>query len=354
MDDNQYIVVNATALDRSGALSILKQFIENIPPDKGKWLIFAPDNVALTSKKENVRIEPISGVKPMHKRLKWDALGLNRWIKQHNIDPVAALSLQNTGFHLDKKVPNFIYYHQPVPFFANKWNPLKTNQRTFWFYKHIYPFFVSLFLKKDTHIFVQLDFIKEGFAKRFNHPKNKIGVYTPTVNPPQFSDEIKSPSQFTLIYPAMPHFYKNHRVIEEALKISSKNMEIIFTIPSLSNEKDQDIRIKHIGMQPQDKIWEMYRTCDALLFPSFIETFGLPLLEAALTGMPIIAADLPYAREVLEGYEGVKFVKHDDPKAWAKAIDNLKKGERFKPIEISKRPSWEALFNTILKEIPKN
>ena len=353
MKNNQYIVVNATALDRSGALSILKQFIENIPSNKGQWLIFTPDNVELTTNKANVRLEPITGVKPMHKRLKWDAIGLNRWIKQNNIDPVAALSLQNTGFHLDNKVPHFTYYHQPLPFFPNKWNPLKSNQRTFWFYKHIYPFFVNLFLKKDTKIFVQLDFIKEGFAKRFNHPKDKIGVYTPTVNPPKLYDETETSSHLTLIYPAMPHFYKNHQVIEEALKISSKNVEIIFTTPSLSSEKDQDIRIKRIGMQPQEKIWEMYQTCDALLFPSFIETFGLPLLEAALTGMPIIAADLPYAREVLDGYEGVKFIKHDDPKAWAEAIDNLKKGERFSPIDISQRPSWDALFKAILKEIPQ-
>ncbi|MDE7412473.1 MAG: glycosyltransferase [Muribaculaceae bacterium] len=347
------MVVNATALDRSGALSILKQFIDNIPPDKGQWLIFTPDNVELTSNKANVRLEPIIGVKPMHKRLKWDAIGLNKWIKQNNIDPVAAISLQNTGFHLEKKVPHFIYYHQPLPFFPNKWNPLKSNQRTFWFYKHIYPFFVNLFLKKDTQIFVQLDFIKEGFAKRFNHPKEKIGVYTPTVTPPQCSDKTKSSSLLSLIYPAMPHFYKNHKIIEDALKFSFRNMDVIFTTNSNKKPEKQDIRLKYIGVQPQEKIWEMYRKFDALLFPSYIETFGLPLLEAALTGMPIIASDLPYAREVLAGYEGVKFVKYDDPKAWAHAIDNLKKGKRYLPIDISKRPSWDALFNAIFKEIPK-
>lgn len=352
MSIQQYIVVNATALDRSGALTILRQFIENIPVNVGQWLIFIPDNVELTTDKKNVRLEPIPGVKPMHKRLKWDAFSLNRWLKKHNINPIAAVSLQNTGFHLDKKVPHFIYYHQPLPFYSNKWNPLKSAHRTFWFYKHIYPFFVNLFLNKDSKIFVQLNFIKEGFAKRFNHSKDKIEVYTPTINPPRLFNKKKASDRLTLIYPATPHFYKNHQVIEDALKITNRDLEVIFTTPHNENGKDSDARVRRIGVQSQETIWEMYQTCDALLFPSYIETFGLPLLEAAITGMPIIAADLPYAREVLEGYEGVTFIKHDDPKAWATAIENLKMGERFKPIVITHRPSWEALFQSIFKEIP--
>lgn len=109
----------------------------------------------------------------------------------------------------------------------------------------------------------------------------------------------------------------------------------------------KDKRIHLIGVQPYERICEYYRSCDALLFPSYIETFGLPLLEAAMTGMPIIAADLPYSREVLDGYEGVTFVPYDDSQAWAVAIDQLEKGKRYLPIDISTRQGWKELFEEI-------
>ena len=343
-----YIIVNATALDRSGALSILRQFVENIPVDNGKWLIFVSPMIKISTDNPNVRIEPIEGVKSMQKRLLWDAFGLKKWLKKNNIEPVASISLQNTGFNVGKKVPSYIYYHQPIPFAPFSWNPLKKKERTLWFYKNIYPFFVNLFLKQDSKIFVQLDFIKNGFAKRFKHPKVLIGVYNPDITQPKVSIEQVSDisPKKKLLYPAMPHFYKNHRVIEDALKLTDVEAEILFTT-DLSNRNEDDNRIQYIGMQPYEKICELYYTCDALLFPSYIETFGLPLLEAAMTGMPILAADLPYAREVLSGYDGVTFIPYDNPQAWATAIGKIEKGKRYQPIDVSNRPGWKELFENI-------
>ena len=98
----------------------------------------------------------------------------------------------------------------------------------------------------------------------------------------------------------------------------------------------------------------MYKSCDALVFPSYIETYGLPLIEAASLGVPIIAADLPYAREVLEGYDGVTFVSHDDVSGWAEAISKLEKDLRYKPMQMKNRSSWEKLFSIIDKRININ
>lgn len=148
----------------------------------------------------------------------------------------------------------------------------------------------------------------------------------------------------------MPHFYKNHRVIVDALESIDKDLTIIFTIdPSKYSYKDN--RILAIGMQSYDNLNALYNASDALLFPSYIETFGLPLIEAAMMGMPILAADLPYAREVLDGYEGVKFIKYGDHEAWAQAIDHLEKGKRYKPLDISARPGWSELFKNIISSI---
>lgn len=347
-------VVNATALDSGGGLSILQQFIENIPSDDQNWLIFVSPEISVQSKNPNVLIEPIYGVKSLAKRLYWDAFGLKRWLKKHDIDPVASVSLQNTGFKVGKKVPSFIYYHQSIPFFQNKWNPLKKNERTFWFYKNIYPLFVKLFLQKDTFIFVQLEYIKQQFSKYFHHPTYKIGAFLPSISLSkcyiEHPKDIVNNESIQLFYPASSHFYKNHRVIEEAIKSTKKDFTVIFTIDN-KNPNFSDKRINYIGSQSFETICNLYQSCDALVFPSYIETLGLPLLEAAMFGLAIIAADLPYAREVLSGYEGVTFVPFDNPDAWCEAIEKLDKGKRYKPLDISEKAGWEELFKLIKNPI---
>lgn len=341
------MIVNATALDRSGALGILCQFVENIPEDNWQWLIFVSDKISLCALQPNVRIEPITGVKSMCKRLWWDAFGLNIWLKKNFIEPIACISLQNTGIRVSKKnIPHFIYYHQSIPFFKYSWNIMKVEHHTFWFYKYIYPIFVRLFLRKNTRIFVQLDFIKKGFVRKYHHSADNIEVFSPSVIIPLKNERIDLPQDnLNLFFPATPHFYKNHRIIIKAVNGVSQLVKLYLTIEPSNYGKN----VECLGIIPYDKVCAMYNSCDALLFPSYIETYGLPLLEAAMVGLPILAADLPYAREVLSGYAGVKFVKYDDVDAWVKAIDCLGKGDRFKPIDISSRPSWKELFDSIIR-----
>jgi glycosyltransferase involved in cell wall biosynthesis len=58
------------------------------------------------------------------------------------------------------------------------------------------------------------------------------------------------------------------------------------------------------------------------VFPSTWETFGLAAAEAAMTGMPMIVADLPVLREVLhaDGSEPVTFVAPQNVEGWIAAI----------------------------------
>lgn len=46
-----------------------------------------------------------------------------------------------------------------------------------------------------------------------------------------------------------------------------------------------------------DTLANLYQLADGLLFPSFQEGFGIPILEAGLVGLPIFCADIPPFRE---------------------------------------------------------
>jgi glycosyltransferase involved in cell wall biosynthesis len=53
---------------------------------------------------------------------------------------------------------------------------------------------------------------------------------------------------------------------------------------------------------PDAVITDLYQVADALLFPSKREGFGIPVLEAGLSRMPVFAADIPSIRESSSGY----------------------------------------------------
>ncbi|HQF30472.1 MAG TPA: glycosyltransferase, partial [Hyphomicrobiales bacterium] len=56
----------------------------------------------------------------------------------------------------------------------------------------------------------------------------------------------------------------------------------------------------------------------ALLFPSFAEGFGLPVVEAAGLGVPVIASDLPVFAEIVA--DGMTRLQPGDKAAWKTAI----------------------------------
>ncbi len=54
--------------------------------------------------------------------------------------------------------------------------------------------------------------------------------------------------------------------------------------------------VNHVYLDPRD----LYFKCPYLIFPSVIESFGLPLIEAVDSGMKVLASDLPYVYDVIK------------------------------------------------------
>lgn len=88
----------------------------------------------------------------------------------------------------------------------------------------------------------------------------------------------------------------------------------------------------------------LLRGSRGLLFPSLAEGYGLPPLEAAAMGVPVLCGDLAIYRETL-GSHGV-YLPVADRYAWSKAISELvaqpAPAPEFTP------PSWERHFRLVL------
>jgi glycosyltransferase involved in cell wall biosynthesis len=82
-------------------------------------------------------------------------------------------------------------------------------------------------------------------------------------------------------------------------------------------------RVRFLGAVPYAELQAYYRGALAFVFPSFIETFGHPLLEALAMGTPVVASDIPAFREIAG--EAALYFPPAEPAALAAAIGALQR-----------------------------
>ncbi|MCC7356887.1 glycosyltransferase [Candidatus Uhrbacteria bacterium] len=120
---------------------------------------------------------------------------------------------------------------------------------------------------------------------------------------------------------------KGHRILFQALSRIESIPWRLQVVGSGPEEAALHFEAERLGILSRIE-WLGYRTdvpellsqADLFCFPSEWEGLGLALIEAAATGIPIIASDLPALREV-SSEDNINFVPSDDVEAWTKAIE---------------------------------
>ncbi len=80
--------------------------------------------------------------------------------------------------------------------------------------------------------------------------------------------------------------------------------------------------VRFLGYVSEADLPWLYAGATLFLFPSVYEGFGLPMAEAMASGIPVIASDIPVAREVAQ--DAAIFVTPMEVERWAQAIvENL-------------------------------
>jgi glycosyltransferase involved in cell wall biosynthesis len=89
-------------------------------------------------------------------------------------------------------------------------------------------------------------------------------------------------------------------------------------------------------------IGALLKDARAVLLPSFVEGFGLPLAEALASGVPVICSDIPAFREV--GRDAPEFLDPLDMRAWQEAVvDYCAPDSARRAAQMRRLPQWPAL-----------
>ncbi len=91
---------------------------------------------------------------------------------------------------------------------------------------------------------------------------------------------------------------------------------------SLIGELNLEDKVIMPGFVPNENLGDLYKRAFAYIFPSKEEGFGIPVLEAMKSGIPVVVSDQPALMEV--GGEGVLHFEQDDANDLYKQILRLK------------------------------
>ena len=123
----------------------------------------------------------------------------------------------------------------------------------------------------------------------------------------------RDPAAAAFLYVASGDPHKNHRRLVDAWRIlaedglhpalwltldPARDLDLVKAIESAAARHALDI--SNFGSLSRAELAGLYGKASALIYPSTLESYGLPLLEARAAGLPILTGELDYVRDIVD------------------------------------------------------
>jgi glycosyltransferase involved in cell wall biosynthesis len=287
----------------------------------------------------------------------WYDISLPMVAKQFNADCL----ISPDGFcSLTTKIPQVVVIHD----LAFLHYPQGINA----IYAAYYKLFTPLFIAKAAHIVTVSEFSKADIVKHYPNAKNKISVvynaaekeFSPIDDTTKdlVKQKITEGKEFFLYVGAI-HPRKNLINLLKGFSWFKKryqsNMKLVLVgrmawknelfLKQLETYKYRN-DVVVMGYVEEAKLQEIVGAAYTLVYPSYWEGFGLPVLEAMQSGVPTIIANNSSLPEIAS--EAGYLVDPEDPEAWGQAMGILFKDENHRNQLIqngllrAKDFSWES------------
>ena len=315
------LVVSAVNLNEGGPLTILRDCLSSaiqlLPPE---WDIFALVHDKKLIDLPRVKLIEIPQAKRSWlRRLYYEWIDFKKislelkphlWLSLHDITPRVVAQRQ------------IVYCHNASPFYNLSWREawLEPN---LWLFNKFYGYLYAILIQRNYLVVVQQEWLRNEFEQMSKdlsvvvaHPSIKLSVGT--------QHTVSSDQKVIFFYPALARVFKNFEIIFDAAKLlmdrGLNGFEIRVTLKGDENRyakllyKNYDSIpvLKFIGLQSREEMAQQYQEAAAVIFPSKLESWGLPITEAKAYKKPILVADMPYAHETIGTYERVSFFPPTD------------------------------------------
>jgi len=372
------IVISGVNLVEAGTLAILRDCLQYLSElaSKEPYRI-----IAIVHKRSLADFPNIDYIETQWPKKRW----LNRiWFEYVSMKKIS----KNIGqvylwFSLHDTSPNVIAELQAVychnTYFLYKWTWrdlfLSTKIALFSiFTKYIY----RINIRSNDFLVVQQDWFRDAMIKQFPIKRQQVIVAPPPAAAPLKRMARRCPEiekeGYSFVFAASPNSHKNFECICRAAALLEgrgiRNFKVYLTVDGTENTYAkwlykkwgaQFSSLAFVGFLKKEQLLGYYESCNCLIFPSKIESWGLPISEFGQYGKPMLLANLPYARATAEGSKLTSFFEPDDYRELAAHMQRLIAGDHHFLQNIATNTisepvayDWNEVFKLLLLTKNKN
>lgn len=364
------IVVSAVNLRKGGTLTILRdclQYLSRFVQDSEYKVIALVHKRELCDYDGIEYIEMPDIIRGWGKRLWCEYVTMNRISKE--LGPVHLwFSLHDTSPRV-KADRQAVYCQTSFPFYKWSIRDFKMDYKIplfSMFTKYAY----KVNIRSNRYLVVQQNWLREGFSRMFGLDKNKFIVAPPQKKKVDVIPERIENNVYTFFYASTPDCHKNFETLCEASRLLEREIgagkfKTVITLSGSENRYSGWINanwgkvgsMELAGFMSKERLYGNYASADCLVFPSKVETWGLPITEfmEVSPDKPMLLADLPYAHETAGGARKACFFNPSDPEELKERMKEMieNKYSVLSPvpnphIEEPRADSWKELFEILL------
>lgn len=374
------IVVSGITLRKGGTLKILRDALSLLSQlaEKKEYRI-----VALVNRRELCDFPNIEYIEVPLKgwlgRLWYEYVTMHRiskelgpvylWLSMHDVTPRVQAERQA------------VYCQTSFPFYNWKWRDFRFDPKIPMF-AMLTKFYYRARVKRNKYLIVQQEWLREGLSKMLKVNEEKFIVAPPETTYEKKTGKVQrdtsranneaqgKPVTKSFLYVSTADCHKNFETLCEAsrlleLELGKKRFRTVITAKGDENkyakwlyDKWGDVdSVEFHGLMGKEELEEHYAKADCFVFPSNIETWGLPITEYMDTnGGPMILSDLAYARNTARGSNCTTFFKPDDANELKERMkevlqENYVSYGPIAPAQGMKEPkadTWQELFDLLL------
>lgn len=212
--------------------------------------------------------------------------------------------------------------------------------------------------KSSSRIVTISNTVRDEIAATFRVPHDKILVAYPSDSGLHEHSTtairgVRSPYVFTV---GMTNRRKNLGNLLKAMALlRSANPELRLVITGNKRQIDEVLREErdadslNLGFVEPGELRNLYETAEAMIYPSLDEGFGIPLVDAARFGCPVLCSDIPVFHEVLG--DSATYFDPRSPHDIARALATVGRRSPAAPGSSGERFSWAGSARALVAEI---